>query len=66
MDIFNGLQGVIIFVLLVVLRKRAIQGLIDEGCCLFVARPLSNKLNPNDDSDDQHILADETVEVRLN
>ncbi|XP_028036704.1 probable G-protein coupled receptor Mth-like 2 [Bombyx mandarina] len=67
MDIFNCLQGVIIFLLLVVLRKKVIQNLTNENCCVFLTRRLSDKLSPHDDSDDQqNILGDETVEVRLN
>lgn len=67
MDIFNCLQGVIIFLLLVVLRKKVIQNLANENCCVFLTRRLSDKLSPHDDSDDQqNILGDETVEVRLN
>ena len=66
MDIFNCLQGVIIFLLLVVLRKRVIKGLANENCLLFITRPLAEKLNPHDDSEDQEMLADDTVEVRLN
>lgn len=66
MDIFNCLQGVIIFLLLVVFRKRAIQGLAKENCLLFITRPLAEKLSPHDDSEDENILADDTVEVRLN
>lgn len=65
-DTFNCLQGFIIFVLLVVLRRRAIRGLASENCFVFITRPLAEKLSPNDDEDDQHILADDTVEVRLN
>ncbi|KAM3962511.1 putative G-protein coupled receptor Mth-like 3 [Aphomia sociella] len=65
-DTFNCLQGFVIFVLLVVLRRRAIRGLASENCCLLVTRPLAEKLSPNDDEDDQHILAEDTVEVRLN
>lgn len=66
MDIFNCLQGVVIFLILVVFRKRAMQGLASENCCLFVTRPIAEKLSPHDDSDDQQILSDDTVEVRLN
>lgn len=66
MDIFNCLQGVVIFLILVVLRRRAMQGLAAEGCCLPITRPLAEKLSPDDDADDQQILADDTVEVRLN
>ncbi|XP_075982999.1 putative G-protein coupled receptor Mth-like 3 [Anticarsia gemmatalis] len=65
MDIFNCLQGVVIFLLLVILRRRAMQGLVSENCCLWISRPLAEKLSPHDDSDDQQILADDTVEVRL-
>lgn len=66
MDIFNCLQGVVIFLILVVFRKRAMQGLASENCCLFITRPIAEKLSPHDDSDDQQILSDDTVEVRLN
>ncbi|CAH0728340.1 unnamed protein product, partial [Brenthis ino] len=66
MDIFNCLQGVVIFLILVVFRKRAMQGLAKENCCLFITRPVAEKLSPHDDSDDQQILSDDTVEVRLN
>lgn len=66
MDIFNCLQGVVIFLILVVLRRRAMQGLANEHFCLFITRPLAEKLSPHDDADDQEILADDTVEVRLN
>ncbi|XP_073950462.1 probable G-protein coupled receptor Mth-like 3 [Choristoneura fumiferana] len=66
MDIFNCLQGFVIFLILVVLRRRAIQGLVQENCCLPMMRPLASKLSPLDDSDDQHILADDHMEVRLN
>lgn len=66
MDIFNCLQGVVIFLILVVFRKRAVQGLASENCCLFVTRPWAERLSPDDDADDQEILADDTVEVRLN
>lgn len=66
MDTFNCLQGVVIFLILVVFRRRAIQGLAREGCCLIITRPWAEKLSPHDDSDDQQILADDTVEVRLN
>lgn len=66
MDIFNCLQGVVIFLILVVFRKRAMQGLADENCCLVFTRPLAKKLSPHDDADSQQILADETMEVRLN
>ncbi|XP_014372083.2 probable G-protein coupled receptor Mth-like 3 [Papilio machaon] len=66
MDIFNCLQGVVIFLILVVLRRRAMQGLANEHCCLMITRPLAEKLSPHDDADDQEILADDTVEVRLN
>ncbi|CAB3249078.1 unnamed protein product [Arctia plantaginis] len=65
MDIFNCLQGVVIFFLLVILRRRAIRGLVGENCCLVVTKPLADKLSPHDDSDDEHILPDDTVEVRL-
>lgn len=65
MDIFNCLQGVVIFFLLVILRRRAIRGLVGENCCLVVTKPLAEKLSPHDDSDDEHILPDDTVEVRL-
>ncbi|XP_028166184.1 probable G-protein coupled receptor Mth-like 3 isoform X1 [Ostrinia furnacalis] len=66
MDTFNCLQGVIIFLLLVLFRRRAIRGLANENFCVFITRPLAEKLSPHDDEDDQHILGDETVEVRLN
>ncbi|CAK1583626.1 unnamed protein product [Parnassius mnemosyne] len=66
MDIFNCLQGVVIFLILVVLRRRAMQGLANENCCLLITRPLAEKLSPHDDADDQQILSDDTVEVRLN
>ncbi|XP_041969756.1 probable G-protein coupled receptor Mth-like 3 [Aricia agestis] len=66
MDTFNCLQGVVIFVILVLLRKRAMRGLAEENCCLFVTRPIADKLSPHDDSDDQEILADDTTEIRLN
>lgn len=66
MDTFNCLQGVVIFLILVVFRRRAIQGLAREGCCLPITRPWAEKLSPHDDNDDQQILADDTVEVRLN
>ncbi|XP_047537058.1 probable G-protein coupled receptor Mth-like 3 [Vanessa atalanta] len=66
MDTFNCLQGVVIFLILVVFRRRAIQGLASENCCLCITRPLAEKLSPHDDNDDQQILADDTVEVRLN
>ncbi|XP_059053293.1 probable G-protein coupled receptor Mth-like 1 isoform X2 [Achroia grisella] len=65
-DTINCLQGVTIFVILVVLRRRAIRGLVNESCCLRITRPLAEKLSPNDEECDQHILADDTVEVRLN
>ncbi|KAI8425073.1 hypothetical protein MSG28_006938 [Choristoneura fumiferana] len=63
MDIFNCLQGFVIFLILVVLRRRAIQGLVQENCCLPMMRPLASKLSPLDDSDDQHILADDHMEI---
>ncbi|XP_026735178.1 probable G-protein coupled receptor Mth-like 3 [Trichoplusia ni] len=66
MDTFNCLQGVIIFLLLVILRRRAMRGIASENICTWCSRPLAEKLSPHDDSDDQHILADDTVEVRLN
>ncbi|XP_013183985.1 G-protein coupled receptor Mth2 [Amyelois transitella] len=66
MDTFNCLQGFVIFVLLVVLRRRAMKGLAGQRCCLPVTSKLANMLSPHDDSDDQLILPDETVEVRLN
>lgn len=66
MDTFNCLQGVVIFLLLVVLRKRAINGLAQENCCLSITRPLAEKLSPDDDMDEQEILGDDTAEVRLN
>ncbi|CAH0756383.1 unnamed protein product [Diatraea saccharalis] len=66
MDTFNCLQGVIIFLLLVVFRRRAMRGLASEHCCLPITRPLAEKLSPHDDTDDQEILADETIEVKLN
>ncbi|XP_053613819.1 G-protein coupled receptor Mth-like [Plodia interpunctella] len=66
MDTFNCLQGFVIFVLLVLLRRRAMRGLAGEHCCLPVTSKLADMLSPHDDSDDQLILADETVEVRLN
>ncbi|XP_030024665.1 probable G-protein coupled receptor Mth-like 3 [Manduca sexta] len=66
MDTFNCLQGVVIFLLLVVLRKRVITSLAEENCCLFITRPLSSRLSPHDDTDDQQILPEDTVEVRLN
>ncbi|XP_023940357.2 probable G-protein coupled receptor Mth-like 3 [Bicyclus anynana] len=66
MDIFNCLQGVVIFLILVVFRRRAIRGLASENCCLFITRPWAEKLSPDDDADDEEILADDTVEVRLN
>lgn len=66
MDTFNSLQGVVIFLLLVVFRRRAMQGLAQENCCLPVTRPLAEKLSPHDDADDQQILDDDTAEVRLN
>ncbi|XP_023940356.2 probable G-protein coupled receptor Mth-like 3 [Bicyclus anynana] len=66
MDIFNGLQGVVIFLILVVFRRRAIRGLANENCCLFFTRPWAEKLSPDDDADDEEILADDTVAVRLN
>ncbi|XP_072929921.1 probable G-protein coupled receptor Mth-like 2 [Epargyreus clarus] len=66
MDTFNCLQGIVIFLILVLLRKRAMKGLADENCCLIFTRPLAEKLSPHDDEDDEQILADETMEVRLN
>lgn len=66
MDTFNCLQGVIIFLLLVVFRRRAMRGLAAENCCVPIIGPWANKLSPHDDPDDQHILTEETVEVRLN
>lgn len=66
MDTFNCLQGVVIFLLLVLFRRRAMRGLASENFCVCVTRPLAEKLSPHDDADDEHILADETVEVRLN
>ncbi|KOB69856.1 G-protein coupled receptor Mth2 [Operophtera brumata] len=66
MDTFNCLQGVVIFLLLVVFRRRAVQGLAQENCCLPLTRPLAEKLSPHDDLDDQQILAEDTTEVRLN
>lgn len=66
MDTFNSLQGVVIFFLLVVFRRRAMQGLAQENCCLIVTRPLADKLSPHDDAEDQQILAEDTAEVRLN
>ncbi|VVD01573.1 probable G-protein coupled receptor Mth-like 3 [Leptidea sinapis] len=66
MDIFNCLQGVVIFLILVVLRRRAMKGLAGERCCLLFTRPLADKLSPDDDADEQQILSDDTVEVRLN
>ncbi|XP_049877735.1 probable G-protein coupled receptor Mth-like 2 [Pectinophora gossypiella] len=66
MDTFNCLQGVVIFILLVILRRRAMRGLASEGCCLPVTRPLADKLSPHDDEDAQHVLTDDTMEVRLN
>ncbi|CAK1553907.1 unnamed protein product [Leptosia nina] len=65
MDTFNCLQGVVIFIILVLLRRRAMRGLAEEGCCLFFTRPLANKLSPDDDADEEQML-DDTVEVRLN
>lgn len=65
MDTFNCLQGVVIFLLLVVLRRRAMRGLVSESCCLWFSRPMAEKLSPHDESDDEHILADDTVEVRI-
>lgn len=66
MDTFNCLQGVIIFLLLVIFRRRAMRGLASENICTRFSRPLAEKLSPHDDSDDQQILGDDTVEVRLN
>lgn len=66
MDTFNCLQGVVIFLLLVVLRRRAIRGLASEGICLVITRPLAEKLSPHDDEDEQRVLTDDTMEVRLN
>ncbi|KAH9631595.1 hypothetical protein HF086_004362 [Spodoptera exigua] len=66
MDTFNCLQGVIIFLLLVIFRRRAMRGLANENICARFSRPLAEKLSPHDDSDDQQILGDDTVEVRLN
>lgn len=66
MDTFNCLQGIVIFILLVVLRRRAVIALSKENCCLAITRPLAEKLSPHDDEDDQAILADDTTEVRLN
>ncbi|XP_038206470.1 probable G-protein coupled receptor Mth-like 3 isoform X1 [Zerene cesonia] len=65
MDTFNCLQGVIIFLILVVFRRRAMKGLADDRICLFITRPIANRLSPDDDADEQQIL-DDTVEVRLN
>lgn len=42
------------------------RGIASENICLWFSRPLAEKLSPHDDSDDQEILADDTVEVRLN
>ncbi|KAJ2953284.1 hypothetical protein O0L34_g869 [Tuta absoluta] len=66
MDTFNCLQGVVIFILLVVLRRRAIRGLANAGCCLRITQPLAEKLSPHDEDDTQHVLGDDTQEVRLN
>ncbi|CAG9134015.1 unnamed protein product [Plutella xylostella] len=66
MDTFNCLQGVVIFLILVVLRRRAVRGLAAANLCLPVTRGLADKLSPHDDSDDQQILGDEHTEVRLN
>lgn len=66
MDTFNSLQGVVILFLLVILRRRAMRGLADEGCCVFITRPLADKLNPYDDEEKQSVLTDDTMEVRLN
>ncbi|KAJ8713999.1 hypothetical protein PYW08_007619 [Mythimna loreyi] len=66
MDTFNCLQGVVIFLMLVILRRRAMRGMANENVCLCISRPLAEKLSPHDDSDDQQILGDDTVEVRLN
>ncbi|XP_047512978.1 G-protein coupled receptor Mth-like [Pieris napi] len=65
MDTFNCLQGIVIFLILVILRRRAMRGLAEEGFCLFITRPLANKLSPDDDADEEQML-DDTVEVRLN
>lgn len=66
MDTFNSLQGVVILFLLVVLRRRAMRGLANEGCCLFITQPLAAKLSPYDDEEKQSVLNDDTVEVRIN
>ncbi|XP_063387762.1 G-protein coupled receptor Mth2-like [Cydia fagiglandana] len=66
MDVFNCLQGVVIFLILVLLRRRAVHGLVKENCCLAVLRPLADRLSPDDDPDDQQILSDDHMEVRLN
>lgn len=66
MDTFNSLQGVVIFLLLVVFRRRAIKGLLQESCCLPITRSLVDKLSPHDDPEDQQILSDDNAEVRLN
>lgn len=65
-DTFNCLQGVVIFLILVVLRRRAIRGLAKASCCLMVTGRLADKLSPHDDSGDQNILEDDHTEVRLN
>lgn len=66
MDVFNCLQGFVIFIILVVLRRRAIHGLVQENCCLLILQPLADKLSPLDDDDVQQIVADDHMEVRLN
>ncbi|GBP03934.1 Probable G-protein coupled receptor Mth-like 1 [Eumeta japonica] len=66
MDTFNCLQGLVIFLLLVVLRKRAMMGLAEGGCCRGVTRFIADRVSPHDDSDDKQVLTDEHIEVRLN
>lgn len=64
-DIFNCLQGVVIFIILVVLRKRAMLGLANAGCCLFITKRLADKLSPHDESCDEQMIEDD-ADIRIN
>ncbi|CAG5048080.1 unnamed protein product [Parnassius apollo] len=53
MGSFTCLQGIVVFLILVVLRRRAMQGLASKNCCLLITRPLAKKLSLQDDTEDQ-------------
>lgn len=55
-DYINALQGILIFVLLVITRKRALKGLAKRGLCCIKLPVSWNALR-----DDESIISDEEV-----